>query len=552
MNDLKRQVLYARRRLVVQQFLSVAVWLAFASLVVAAFGIATRKIWPIEADGRTWEWAWIGCSLLAGLLGAVVSTAWRRKGSLDAAIEIDQRFGLKERVSSCLALSSGERQTVAGQALVNDAVRRVAEINVKDKFRISPSRWACLPAAMAVVVFGLTFLSDAQPEKSQADAAIQPLTRQIKKSSRNLKQKIAERKKRAAEEGLKDATDLFKKLETEIEQLANKDKLEKKDAFVKLNDLAQEIKKRQGEIGDANQLRRQLSQLKDVQQGPADKLAKALQNNDFQAAMDAVKDLQKQMSGGEMSQEQKQKLQEQLGQLKQKLQEMVDAQNQMKQDLERQIQQRMSQGDRTAAAELQKKLDEMNRQDPAMQKIQQMAQKLGACQQCMENGDAQQAAQQLSELADSIEAVAQELDEMELLDDALQQIADARDAMNCEACNGEGCSLCQGMGNSFGNGFSERLGGMGLGQGRGQGDRPEEESVTDFYDSQVQAKPGKGRAVVIGSARGPNKAGETLEEIKAEIESATRADDDPLTGVRLPKVQRELTKEYFDKFRTGK
>jgi hypothetical protein len=281
-------------------------------------------------------------------------------------------------------------------------------------------------------------------------------------------------------------------------------------------------------------------------------LAKALQNNDFQAAMDAVKDLQKQMSGGEMSQEQKQKLQEQLGQLKQKLQEMVDAQNQMKQDLERQIQQRMSQGDRTAAAELQKKLDEMNRQDPAMQKIQQMAQKLGACQQCMENGDAQQAAQQLSELADSIEAVAQELDEMELLDDALQQIADARDAMNCEACNGEGCSLCQGMGNSFGNGFSERLGGMGLGQGRGQGDRPEEESVTDFYDSQVQAKPGKGRAVVIGSARGPNKAGETLEEIKAEIESATRADDDPLTGVRLPKVQRELTKEYFDKFRTGK
>jgi hypothetical protein len=94
--------------------------------------------------------------------------------------------------------------------------------------------------------------------------------------------------------------------------------------------------------------------------------------------------------------------------------------------------------------------------------------------------------------------------------------------------------------------------GMGMGEGKGRGDRPEEETATDFYDSQFKAKPGKGKAVVIGTATGPNKAGQAIEEVKAEIEAATRSDDDPLTGVRLPKAQRDLTKEYFDKFREGK
>jgi hypothetical protein len=122
--------------------------------------------------------------------------------------------------------------------------------------------------------------------------------------------------------------------------------------------------------------------------------------------------------------------------------------------------------------------------------------------------------------------------------------------MNCESCQGQGCSKCQGAG--FGDQFGDKPGGEGLGQGRGKGDRPEAETATDFYDSQVRAKPGKGKAVVTGTATGPNKAGEAIEELKSEIEAARRSDDDPLTGVRLPKSQRELTKQYFDKFREGK
>ena len=61
----------------------------------------------------------------------------------------------------------------------------------------------------------------------------------------------------------------------------------------------------------------------------------------------------------------------------------------------------------------------------------------------------------------------------------------------------------------------------------------------------------KGRAVITGTAAGPNKAGEVLEELKSEIANTKQSDDDPLTGQRLPKKQRELAREYFDAFRSG-
>ena len=91
--------------------------------------------------------------------------------------------------------------------------------------------------------------------------------------------------------------------------------------------------------------------------------------------------------------------------------------------------------------------------------------------------------------------------------------------------------------------------GMGEGQGQGQGDRPESETQFGTYDSQVRAKPGIGKAVVIGSAGGPNKPGQAFEEIQQQFEAAKTSEDDPLTGSRLTKDQRELTKQYFDQFR---
>lgn len=57
---------------------------------------------------------------------------------------------------------------------------------------------------------------------------------------------------------------------------------------------------------------------------------------------------------------------------------------------------------------------------------------------------------------------------------------------------------------------------------------------------------------MTGAAPGPDKASKSLEEVKIEIDAGKHSTDDPLTGQRLPKPQRELTREYFDAFREGK
>ena len=557
MNEISKQVNQARQRLNLQSFLSVVFWSAFVGLAIACVGVAIKKIWPVSVEPAVWQWSWIGGSLGASLLVAIILTIVRRRSSLDAAIEIDKRFQLKERVSSCLSLSETERETDAGKALVQDAVRRAAEVNVADEFKVAPNKWAWAPFAMAAFVFGLTFLADAQPESisNKANAAIVPISKKkISNSTKNLKKKLAERKKKALEEGLEDASEVFKKLEMGVDNLRKKNGVDKKDALVKLNDLSQEIKRRKDSLGDPKALRKQLSQLKDLKQGPADKLSEALKSSNFKAALDAVNDLRNDLNMGKLTEQQKKALEQQIAQMQQKLQEMVAAHNQEKKDLERQIQQKMDSGDRKAAAELQEKLDRLSQQEQQMKKMAQMAQKLGDAQQAMQKGDGQKASEALGELADAVEAMQQEMDELEMLDGALAQLEGAKDAMNCEGCDGEGCSACQtmGMGMGMGMGMNGQMPGMGLGDGQGQGDRPEEETGTDFYDSQVRAKPGKGKAVVIGSANGKNRKGLVLEEIKAEIATVTESNDDPLTGVRLPKRQRDLTKDYFERLRQGK
>jgi hypothetical protein len=100
-------------------------------------------------------------------------------------------------------------------------------------------------------------------------------------------------------------------------------------------------------------------------------------------------------------------------------------------------------------------------------------------------------------------------------------------------------------------GFNDGPPGMGMGEGQGRGDRPEEETNSGFYDSKVAAKPERGKMVVIGTARGPNVAGQAREEIKEALEAARSEDADPLTGLRLPRTQREQARQYFDAVREG-
>jgi DNA repair exonuclease SbcCD ATPase subunit len=273
-----------------------------------------------------------------------------------------------------------------------------------------------------------------------------------------------------------------------------------------------------------------------------------MKQGDFQKALDELKDLQEQLRNDELNAEEKQQLAEQLEQLQKKLQDMVDAHQQAKQDLQDEIQRKKEAGDLHEAGKLQQQLDQLNRMNDQMNQMQKMADSLGQCQECMQNGNGQGAASQLDQLADSLQDMQNQLDQLETLDEMLDDIAMAKEAMNCGMCNGQGCEACMGQGFGQGKGQGD---GMGLGDGQGHGARPEEKTDTNYYDSQVRGNVQPGEAVRTGNAGGPNRAGQSLEDVKEQLRSTTSEDADPLVDVRLPRKQRDHTREYLNRIRTG-
>ncbi|HEV3417642.1 MAG TPA: hypothetical protein VG056_12535 [Pirellulales bacterium] len=541
MDTLRKQVARARRRLILGRLFAALAWSWTGSFFVAAIAIAVSKVWPLGIDGWAWSAGWIGGAVFAGLLFAGLWTWLHLDGPLAAAMEIDHRFGLKERVSSALALPPAELQSEVGQALVNDAVRRVERIDVGSRFNVPLGRRNLIPLLPAMLVFGLTFVADRGTEP-QADAAIQPPnSQQLQQSAEALRKKLAERQKEAAEQGLKEG-DLFKKIEQGLKDLAKKDGLDQKQALVKLNDFAKELEARHEKLGGDDKLKQQLGQMKDLKNGPAEKLADALKNGDFQKAIKELDNLKDELNNDKLDPEKQKQLAEQLDAMRKNLEKMVEKHEQAKKELERQIQQMTAVGKTAEAQKLQQQLDKLQQQSSQMNQLKQLA---GQCKQCagaLQSGKAGAAKNALDQLRGQLSDLKQQSDELAMLDLTLDQISDCKAGM----CKCEGQGNCNSDSDQF---VGERQGG---GKARASGHRPEQATDTKFYDSNVKQKMTKGAAVSVGEAGGPNIKGQVQEEIKAQIESAKHDSADPLTGQRLPRSQREHAKEYFDALREGK
>jgi len=530
MNELEKQVRRAYRRLGFQRFLRVLGWCWFATLLVALGGIAVDKFYPTGVPA----WGWAAGALGLGLVAAAVWTLATRRGPLGAAIEIDRRFGLKERVSSTLAMDPQERETEAGQALLKDAVRRVGRIDVAARFAVTPGKQVLLPLLPGVLAVLVALIPPMAENPAVAKADALKAKQQVEQSAKKLREKLADRQKKAQEKGLKDAEELFKKLEQGTRDMA-KGQTERKKALATLNDLSRQLQDRRSELG-ADKIKQELDQLKNLDRGPADKFAKAVREGDFKKAAEELEKIKQELAGGNLDAKQKQQLAGQLAQVQEKLKNLAQANQAAQKDLQNRIGQLRQAGQLAEASKLEEQLSKLLQQGPQMKQLDEMADKLGQCAQCLREGQLAEAADALGQLQANLQ---QQLGEMEMLNEAMEQLRQARNQMNCPNCGGAGCEACQGPP------------GMGMGPGRGQGPRPEAEDQTATYDSQVRQKPGEGAAVVTDLVEGPNVKGNPQEEIRQQSDAARRATTDPLTNRNIPRKHQAQVKEYFDRFREG-
>ncbi|MBX3412247.1 MAG: hypothetical protein KF708_05970 [Pirellulales bacterium] len=540
MDVLRRQVQRALRRLIFEQFLRALGWSWTATLCLAALGIGVEKYRPLGIGPA----AWLVGALAAGIAIALVWTAWRRRRTMDAAIEIDRRFQLKERVSSSLSLDEATRETPVGRALIADAAARVERLHVGEQFRVRLTRASWLPLAPAVVAFLVAWLLNPVPAQQQAVARQETLEvkKQIKTTSTSLEKKLSERRKKAEEEGLTAAEELFKKLEEGTRELADKEQDDRKQALTGLNDLAKELEKRREELAGSKELKEQLSQLENLQAGPADRFAQAVREGDTERALKELEKLQQKLQDGQLGEAEQKQLAQQMQAMAEKLNQQAQKQKEARQKLEQELAKAQKEGRKADAQQMERQLASMSKQAQREKDMRKMAQQCAECAEAMQQGDNKKAGEALADMQSQMESLQREMQELEQLDEAMQEIADAKGAMKCKQCHGAGCKVCQ----------QEREGKNSRpGHGVGRNKKPGPDLATSTYDTSVRQKVKPGGGVMVGEVDGPSSKVGVEQEIQSQFQNVESAAEDPLTGQRLPRGYREHAQKYFDALREG-
>ena len=258
MNRIESQVTSARRRLVLQTFGRVLCYTMFVGLIIATIAIALPAMRVMQIDQTTWNYAWLGGTAVTALLvalGYALATAPSRER---VAEEVDRRFGLRERISSSMTLKSDELDTDFGIALRADAEKRASQLAIADRFALKPTKLGWLPLSLVPVLAIVLML--AEPMKESNASSLSKTERaeveQVKKVAEKLKKKIQQQKRDADAKGLKEAKDLFEKMEADLNKIAKKKDMNRKEVMIAMNDLKKELEQRRNQLGSGDQMRK--------------------------------------------------------------------------------------------------------------------------------------------------------------------------------------------------------------------------------------------------------------------------------------------------------
>jgi myosin heavy subunit len=541
MRELEKPVARVFRRLRYQRFVTTLVWSWAIALFIVAALIGGEKLLNRHISGPDWlPFAVAGLVGMAIAAGISLSTGPSR---MDAAVALDRVFHLNERVSSAFSLPADLRETAAGRALIADASRKVADLDVAAEFglRLPRRAWVVLiPATAAVVLlFAPAWVSLAV----QAKMSDKIDTKAIAKQTELLTKKIASQRQAIDKEKFPEADKLLAKIEKKVEELTKAPPAAKDKLMVELNALTDALKDRQKQLGSPEQVNRQLQQLKEMaKQGPADQFAKDLARGDFKKAADELQKLQEKLQSGKMTEAEKKVLKEQLTEMSKKLSELANLEQRKKQ-----LDEARKNGGLTEQ-QYQREMDKLNEQSKSLKQLQQLASKLGTAADALQKGDAKKAADSLGMTQQQMSEMAKQLDEMQSLDAAMADLQDAKNGMSPDGMNQLGNDM-----NNLGMGLGLRKGmGNGLGRGRGQGDRPEAPDETAVYTSKVQQQLKKGKAVSLGFTKpGKTVKGDAVIDIQGEIDAGTGSVADALSNQKIPRNLEKHIRSYYDQLNKG-
>jgi len=532
LSPLHRQLTRVSRRLFLQSFLVRLAWCWAGALGLAAAWFVAQTLWWPGLSPEVRLGAPAGVLVLGTILAAVLAVL-QAPSKVTAALLLDEKFGLKERVTTSLTLAPGQEALPAAQALLADVNARVDRLDVGTGFPLRVSWKSTLaPTAAGLLALAAYYF---QPPPTQArpgspeDLAKPPVNAaQIEEKVNKLKKKEPEKKPtvRVASEDLK-------RIEAELDQIANKprdNKEQLRERIKEMTALEDAIKHREKDLAEKSKsLQQQLKQMERMsnkegsQEGPAKDLQKALAQGKLDEAKDELDKLAKKLKNNELTVKEKEQLAKQLQNIQQKMERLAQ-----QKDKEDKLQQLRREG-KIDQETFKREMEQLKQQAKKSQDVQELAKKLGQCQQCLKQGDGKGAAKNLEEATSQLEGMSGKEKELEELSEKLQQLQDAKDSM-CQGC-GEG----QNEGNGMGSG--DRPGGK-----RPVGDKT---AINTFDAKGKTAFDPKGKKIFDGYAPGQNFKKRTSVEIEGEIKQASQEAPEAIEQQRIPKSARDVAKGYF-------
>lgn len=528
--NLARQLARVRRRLFLETFLQTLVWCLAAALLAGAVWCLVQPL-LLETPPDWLRWGVAGGLVGAGFFAAIGLAVWRQADELTAALSLDEKFGLRERVTTSLTLSPDAQASPAGQALLADVEQRLAGLDVASRFPLR-LRWnaVLVPACAAALVLAAFFFDDHMKghagQKPSDELAQEPVqSPQLDEKLKKLEKKAQPKQDEAAQKGEK-----LKQFEDDLDKLAVKprgNKQEVKDLLKEATALEDQMAAHRQMLAERKQaLRDQLRQMdrlgqQDKQDGPAKDLQKALDQGRLDDAKEEIEKLAKKMQEGQLDEKEKEQLAKQVKQIKEKIEQL----SRQKEEEER-LEDLVRKGG-PDAEELQRQLDELRKNNDKLRDsqkdLQEAAEELGKCEECMKQGKCDQAGDALRRAGKKM-AKADGEAELQDVAEKLDQLRDAKKQM-CECMGGKPVP--------------------------GSGRRPEaKEGDTGHIDARARADFGKGQLRIDGMEKGHNlKRPRKGAEMAGEIKQAAQEAPEALERMRIPKGAGDLTRNYFDNLR---
>lgn len=571
MNEINRVIRSASWRLwFIDLFRTVAV-----SLTIGLAGVLIGRV--VERTfGLSFPWMRPYGGIFAAVgaavgLAAVVWSIVPRKKSASVALELDERAGLREALSTALCVAKNSDPW--SQAMVETARTSAAGVKVRDAIPMQAPRFWPAPLGTAGVLAILWFTLPSfdvlgiLKKKTEVQQQQQKLV-EVKADIKAKDEKLAEMLAKAKVE--MKADDLASKSADKGLEAQKPEEIQRA-AVKKLTDLADRLNAmKTGEKAEqAQALKDAMRQLKQPGDGPLNDFSLNLAAGKFDKADAALQELAQKLNDGAMSEAQKQQLKEQMKNLSDQLKKVSESNK----DLEKKL--AAAGMDPKKAAELAKELaknpdalkkaiEQMKNLTPEQkEKLKQMAeaasksaqqsQSMSESMSKMSEGmdkqgmsqEGQEGMQQMGAELGQAEMIAQEMDSLSAaLGETQAQLADLGEGMGGEPGNMEGDPH---LGDWQEGDSRESRGNGSGGAGRGNygGARPE--NAADFSINKEKAKVATGKGPIIGTrlVQGDQVKGDSLAEFGAATDAAEKAAAEAIDNQLVPRELQGSVKNYF-------